>query len=79
MQFLNELGHLYKSVCNKLECFQVAEANFYNNSKKIIEFSNVSVSKVSREFERVERKSLLTNLQRELLLRLVPLLGYGVL
>jgi hypothetical protein len=57
----------------------MAVANFYNNSKKISEFANVSVSKVSRELERVERVSLLTNSQRELLLRSMPLLGYGVL
>jgi hypothetical protein len=67
------------SVCNKLKCFQVVVANFYNSSKKVSEFANVSVSKVSRELESFERESLLTNSQRELLLRSMPLLGYEVL
>jgi hypothetical protein len=53
-------------------------ANFYNNNKKLVMFSNVSVSKVSRMLERVERMSLLT-IHHENALRLVPLLGYGVL
>jgi hypothetical protein len=61
MQFMIELGQLYKSVCNNLECFQVAVAKFYKNKKKISEFANISVNKVSRELERVERVSLLTN------------------
>jgi hypothetical protein len=43
----------------------VAVANFYNNKKKISEFANVSVGKVSGELERVERVSLLTNSPRE--------------
>jgi hypothetical protein len=43
----------------------MAVANFYNNNKKISEFANVSVSKVSRELERVERESLSINSPRE--------------
>jgi hypothetical protein len=54
-------------------------ANFYKNNTKNGEFSNVSVNNVSRELERVERVIFLTHSQRELLLRSVPLLTYGVL
>ena len=61
MQFLNVLGHLYKSVCGKEECYQVAVEKFCNNNKFIIKLANVCVSKVSRELKRVERECLLIN------------------
>jgi hypothetical protein len=54
-------GHLYKSVRNKLNFYQVVVEKFINNNKKFNEFTSVSVSKVIRELKRVERECLLIN------------------
>jgi len=45
--------------------FSVAVAKFYNSSKKISEFANVSASKVSREPESFRRECLSTSSPRE--------------
>jgi hypothetical protein len=58
---MSKLNHLYKSVCNKLECIKMVVANFCNNNKFTSKLVSVSVSKISRELERIERECLLIN------------------
>jgi hypothetical protein len=66
-EILSKLNHLYKSVCSKLKCYQVALTNFCNSSKLTSKLVSVSVGKVSRELERIERECLLINFtKREL-------------
>ena len=55
MQFLNVLDHLYKSVCSKTKCYEVAVANFINSSKLLDKFASVSVSEVSGKLKTVKK------------------------
>jgi hypothetical protein len=61
MQFMNMLGHLFRNVCIKLECYKVVVENFCNNKKFASKLVSVSVSKVSRDLEIIERECLLIN------------------
>jgi hypothetical protein len=51
---MSKLGHLFKSVCNKLSVFKLVVAKFCNNNKFTSELVSVSVSKVSRDLERIK-------------------------
>jgi hypothetical protein len=58
---MSNVNHLFKNVCNKFECIKMVVLNFCNNKKFTNKLVSVSVSKVSRELERIERQCLLIN------------------
>jgi hypothetical protein len=69
-KILRKLNHLYKSVCNKLECINMVVDFFFRNNKFTRELVSVSVSKISRNIERIERQCLISPIKRY---KLVPL------